>query len=168
MGFTSGKLFKMRFAAAFAATISLALLTSCGSSGGSTSIETPVQAATSYSNASVSGTYAFVTDLMIGTLTADGNGNITSGTMTHIISTAMGTSTPNCTISVTGTYTVQSSGAGTATLVVAAGGSNPCSSGGGLGQAQLTMSSSYLMEVAQQGSSFSLLNSDFAISATKQ
>jgi hypothetical protein len=166
MGFISGKLFKMKFAAVLAATISLALLTSCGSSGGSS--VTPVQAATGYSNASVSGTYAFVNSakFMIGTITANGNGNITSGTV-NVLTSSAPTVTPSCTISVTGTYTVQSSGAGTATLIVTAGQSNPCS-GGYLSQAQEFVAAPYLMEVAQQGSSLYLLNGSTEITATKQ
>ena len=105
----------MKFVAVLAATISLALLTSCGSSG-STSIIPPVQAQSGYSNASITGTYSaiFITGATganaVGSFIADGNGHITSGTLvfSDINSTCTGT--------LTGTYSLSSSASGTASL----------------------------------------------------
>ncbi|HUV68602.1 MAG TPA: hypothetical protein VMW15_03000 [Terracidiphilus sp.] len=105
----------MKFAAALAATISLALLSGCGSSG-STSVIQPVQAQSGYSNASITGTYSatFITGAnganSIGSFVADGNGHITSGALvfSDISSTCTGT--------FSGTYSLSSSASGTASL----------------------------------------------------
>jgi hypothetical protein len=132
----------------FVATVAFALLTSCGSSGaGSTSIVPPVQAQSGYTNASVSGTYAFSDHGLIGTFTADGNGNITSGTINSYYS---GLPTP-CTATVKGTYSVQSSGAGTATWTI-----TPTTTGGNCsvfnGYPFASLTPAFAIEVAQQGS----------------
>jgi len=105
----------MKVAAAFAATIGLALLTSCGSSGG-TSIIPPVNAQPGYSNASITGTYSatFISGAnganSIGSFVADGSGHITSGALvfSDISSTCTGT--------FSGTYSLSSSASGTASL----------------------------------------------------
>jgi hypothetical protein len=108
----------MKFAAVFAAAISLALVTSCGSSGGgSTSIVPPVQAQSGYSDASITGTYSFLLDQSgnysaLGTFVANGSGSITSGTVT-----VMNSGTPSCSATVTGSYSLSSTATGTASLV---------------------------------------------------
>lgn len=106
----------MKFEAVFASIISLAFLAGCGSSGVSTSVVTPVQAQTGYSNASITGTYSALLltgangSNAIGSFVADGNGHITSGTL--IFSDISST----CTGTFTGTYSLQSNASGTASL----------------------------------------------------
>jgi hypothetical protein len=121
------RLCKMKFAAAFAASICLVLITSCGSSGsGSTSVVTTVQAQSGYSNASITGTYSLSlatpygglgggigSSEAIGSFTADGAGNISAGTLTE-----RGVEPTACNSTFTGTYSLQSTASGTATLAV--------------------------------------------------
>ncbi len=110
----------MKFAAAVVMSFSLFLLASCTGSGGSNSIVPPVHAAT-YSNANVTGTYSIrlgtsldVIAEMIGTFTADGAGNITSGTMTEYGTNAAINQT--CSVSFSGTYNIESNANGSATI----------------------------------------------------
>lgn len=110
---------KMKFVAASAAALCLALLTSCGSSGGSSSIIPPVSAQSTYSNASVSGTYSIVLNgysgsPSLGTVKADGNGNFTSGSLTQYGSNNNPTAV--CIETFTGTYSIQSNASGIATI----------------------------------------------------
>jgi hypothetical protein len=105
----------MKFAAALAATICLAILTSCGSSGGSSSIIPPVQAQSGYSNASITGTYSFLLNqsgnvAALGSFVTNGTGTITSGTVT------IGTGASGCSGTVTGNYSLSSTASGTASL----------------------------------------------------
>jgi hypothetical protein len=105
----------MKLAAALAATITLALLTSCGSTGG-TSIVPPVIAQSGYSNASITGTYSFLLNksgnvAALGTFVADGAGKITSGTVN------IGTSSSGCSGTVTGNYSLSSTASGTASFI---------------------------------------------------
>lgn len=97
----------------------LIALPSCGSSvTGSIMQQPPVQAASGFSNASLSGGYAFgssgtssaFVQVGSGVVTLDGNGNITAGEETASIS---GTS---CRVLITGTYTVTANGTGTANM----------------------------------------------------
>jgi len=150
----------MKFAAALAAAISLALLTSCGSSGG-TSIIQPVQAQSGYSNASITGTYSLslaspynsgqgsgFTD-GTGSFVADGAGNITSGTLTEHYAGA-----EVCTLTFTGTYSLQSNASGTATLnekATLVSGTGPCRANQAL---------PFWISAGQQGASILLGESD--------
>ena len=100
-----------------AVAIGFYFLTSCGSSGGS-GLSNPgtVLAQSGYSNASLSGTYAFeiatstsTTYLAIGTVQFNGGGNV-SGSLTP-------SSNSNCKYSaLSGSYSLQSTGIGTATI----------------------------------------------------
>jgi hypothetical protein len=120
---------EMKFAAVFAAAITLTLITSCGSSGGgSTSIVPPVQAQSGYSDASITGTYSFILNQSgdysaLGTFSANGSGTITSGTVTI---TNAGTPAPSCSGTLTGNYSLLSSATGTASLTftITSGASN--------------------------------------------
>ena len=147
----------MKRLSAFALVLSLttAALTGCGSSSSSSgSIFTPppVQAAT-YSNASITGTYAVNFTMgdsngiftSSGTFTADGNGNISSGTLTEY---SLG---GNCTTTFTGTYTIQSDGSGTASAITTPGGASPCT-------ASTTLQ--LVAQAAQQGQQLLLTESD--------
>jgi hypothetical protein len=150
--------------------LSLLSLTSCSSGGGGgAGIVTPVQAQAGYSNSSVAGTYAFSIGAdygdLIGTFTADGSGNITGGTVTVVNSSGV-----TCTESVSGTYSIQSSGAGTTTWKVTGSGASPCNVGTVFG---LVNPSVLNLEVAQQGSSLvaadnSAGSQSFAFTAIKQ
>ncbi len=117
----------------------LLVLTACSGSGsgagtGSTSIIPPVMAQTGYSNASLSGTYS-VTFLSVysleneviatanpyysgtGTLKLDGAGNISGGTLNMYTS---GATTP-CVFTAGGTYAIQSTALGIATVKLSSG-----------------------------------------------
>lgn len=93
-----------------------------GCAGGSSDQSTnssipPVFAQQSYSNSTLSGTYAasFLWDQSagaIGTIQFDGNGNISGGS----INLGNGGSGNVCTFTLTGKYSVQSTGLGSATL----------------------------------------------------
>lgn len=113
--------------------VSAAMLAYAGcSTGGSTTGTVfnppPVQAQT-YSNSSLDGTYtvlmkagdsgAIVSPIsFLGALSLDGNGNVSSGTLTEA-STPYGGTTATCSVSVTGTYSLSSSATGTANLTLA-------------------------------------------------
>ncbi len=107
----------MKFVAMVSVSLSLVFLASCsgGSSVGSNNIVPPVQAS-SYSNASVMGTYSatFMTNSnganAIGSFSADGSGHITSGAL---VFSDVGST---CTGTFTGTYSLQSNASGTASL----------------------------------------------------
>jgi hypothetical protein len=158
----------MKLTATVAVSFSLALLTSCGSSsyGGSSSIIPPVGAQSGYSNASISGTYSVSlaapnTQYINGTtpgdtawagfngsLTADGNGNISSGALTE----HFGGSASTCALTISGTYTLSSTAGGTATLnVVTSNPSGPCFLNGTL---------KFSVQAGQQGESLFLVESD--------
>jgi hypothetical protein len=148
-----------------ALALQVCLLVGCNG-GGTRS----VLAQSSYSDASLSGTYAISfnstggSDLLapdgsspsygaVGTLQFNGTGNVSGGTITA----HYGTST--CVVSLTGTYSIQSTGLGTITVtpVVTSGG---CS-----------VSASWRADlaVAQQGVSFNFAsNTGTAGSAAKQ
>ncbi len=106
-----------------------------------------------YSNASLAGNYAvnfteaygyssggggntYGTD--IGTISFDGNGNISGGTINRLFPFALAT----CTATPTGTYSINSSGAGSASLTFSASGLHPCANGG---------THTFSIEAAQQG-----------------
>lgn len=160
----------MQFALKCALICSLGLA-GCGGSGGSTisSITNPppVNAQTGYSNASISGSYAIGVSgtVVIGTVKADGNGNITGGTLTYVYGSSTSGDTPNCNLSVTGTYSVKSDGSGIATLQVAPGQTNPCT---GTNYPSATLNSEFLLMASQQGSSVYLVNNSLGILASKQ
>lgn len=102
--------------------ISLLGVAGCSSGSSSQSAATVVFAQTGYSNASLTGTYAF--QLVspyngsgpfydeVGTITFDGAGKVTAGSGTAYFAL---NSTP-CNLTYTGTYMVQASGSGTGTL----------------------------------------------------
>lgn len=152
--------FRVKFAAALAATIGLALLTSCGSSGG-TSIIPPVIAQSGYSNASITGTYSLSLASPfnpaggdgfaegIGSFVADGAGNITSGTlMEHFAGSEV------CSWTFTGTYSLQSNASGTASIIekpTVVSGTSSCG-------ANQTLP--FWISAGQQGASFLLGESD--------
>lgn len=96
----------------------------CSSGGGM--LNPPPVHAQSYSNSSLSGTYtvsmaagdsaAIVSPIsFLGSMTFDGNGNITSGTIAEA-STPFGGSTASCSVSVSGTYSLSSNATGIANL----------------------------------------------------
>ena len=146
------RLLELRYVVA--ATISLTFLIGC-SGGNSTSLVTPVQAQTGYSNASITGTYSVIVTSAnyqnyIGSITADGNGNITAGTLTN---TDISTSATNvCNLSVTGTYSLQSNASGTATLAfsVASSSTIPSSSCATSGIVGFTK---YIVQASSSGAS---------------
>lgn len=129
----------MRFAAKFAMICALGVLAGCSGSGiGSITNPPPVNAQATYSNASLSGTYSInlagingnngTESDFIGSFKADGNGNISSGTMTQY-----GTNdnvTGSCALTFTGTYSLQSNASGTATVTIASSGTNGCTLSG--------------------------------------
>jgi hypothetical protein len=91
-----------------------------------------VQAQTSYSNASLTGTYTITMIAgsagavsspvpFMGTLVFDGNGNITSGNITGASFPPAGNpgTTTDCPITATGTYTLANNATGTASLTLA-------------------------------------------------
>jgi hypothetical protein len=149
----------MKTPVAVAALFSLALLTSCGSSGGgSTSIIPPVQAQSGYSTASISGTYSvlfhqYIFGAYIGSFKADGNGNITSGTLTW---SNFGTTPYTCTgITFSGTYNLQSTAIGTASLTLTGPNVNSsCTS------PSAQTSGSFIIQAGSDGASLLLLESD--------
>jgi hypothetical protein len=152
-----------RLEVAFALAALLCLITGC-SGGGS------VMAQSSYTNASLSGTYGISfassggSDLTnsegeksaygaVGTLTFDGVGKVTSGTITTY------TNIGPCVVSVTGTYSIQSTGVGTITTT-------PVVSSGGC---TVSPSWSAHLAVTQQGASFNFAsNNSVGGSAAKQ
>lgn len=133
--------------------VAVATLSGCGSSSGSGSSTfnpPPVQAA-SYSNASVSGTYAVnLTDgdangiyTSMGTFSADGNGNLSSGALTEY------TIGGSCTVTFTGTYAIQGDGSGTGTFLTSPGGATPCSHTGTLQLAVQAVQQGALLYIAE-------------------
>ena len=93
----------------------ICLVVISGCSGGGSSIITvpPVSAQTGYSNASITGTYSLVLEhgsqgTGTGFFVADGNGNITSGTMSIVPGP--------CNASISGTYNLSSTASGTAAI----------------------------------------------------
>ena len=156
--------------ALFVASSSLLILGACssGSSNQGTSI---VLAQSGYTNASLTGTYAFSIVAPyngggafydeVGTITFDGNGHITGGGGTAYF----GASSTSCaSTNLTGTYSVQTSGAGSGTLSSTVSG-NGCS--GGLSSLPI------LFQVAASGSTVEFGSAAgttqiFAGSATKQ
>ena len=155
----------------FACLIAIAV---SGCSSGGLNAPTTVLAQSAYSAASLSGTYAFqtvtasdkntpgLTYEQIGTLTFDGSGNVTGGTSTAYFS---GTAV-TCTFTFSGTYTVQSSGAGTVAVTLtptSASVSGGCTAG--------SSTSHLAVEVAGGGSTFEFADTDgniFAGNAAKQ
>lgn len=110
-----------RFVALLFGLISIAAFFACGgSSPAGVTIVPPVHASSGFTNANLSGGYAFgvsgATNNFIvggsGVITADGNGNLTGGEETE------NDGGISCHLSLAGTYTVNSNGAGTATVTV--------------------------------------------------
>jgi hypothetical protein len=120
-------------------TLTLAIIAGCGS-GGVSSITNPppVSAQTTYSNASLSGTYSlsligYATSQgnfsdFIGSFKADGNGNISSGTLTQYGTNNYLTGT--CPVTFTGTYSINSDASGTASITASSAGTNGCTVSG--------------------------------------
>jgi hypothetical protein len=108
--------------ALFLITFGLFALAGCGSGGSAPKFAPP--ATGSYTNASLSGTYAFSVSgvnqagflALAGSLQSDGNGNFTSGVEDVNSGTGVFTNVP-----VTGTYNVSADGRGLATLNSAVG-----------------------------------------------
>ena len=130
----------MKHASLFVAVASVVLIAGCSTNTGrSTSVIPPVQAQSTYSIASLTGTYSMLVAApenqpntigyteALGTFTADGAGNITAGSITE-------RSAITCSYTFTGTYTLQSNASGTAVLNVkgAAGNSASCRPNGTL------------------------------------
>lgn len=145
------------------------LIAVAGCSSGS-SAPTTVHAQSGYSAASLSGTYAFELvqpfdkgggpfSAEIGTIGFDGSGNVNGGSLTIYFAN----STQTCSYTLSGTYTVQTSGAGTAALTLTPAASQPSGCTVGTGQIAL--------EVAASGDTVQFVGSDGNISggtATKQ
>jgi hypothetical protein len=129
----------------------------------------PVQAQTTYSNSSLQGTYSFSfretnwnetanTVTFLGTVSFDGAGNISSGTLTATFwsnqappNAQSGAPMTQCSVNATGTYSVSSNASGTATLALAdASTASPCPILPAF-PIQLPLS----LEVAQQGEAVS-------------
>ena len=130
------------------------------SSGGTVFNPPPVQAAT-YSNASITGTYAVnftaanTTSIFtsIGTFVSDGNGNITAGALSEYAGGVP------CTVSFTGTYSLKADASGTAVLTTKPSGTTGCA-------ANATGSLQVAIQAAQQGQSLLLTESDQGSIAT--
>lgn len=154
-----------------AALGSCLLLAGCGSnsSGGPTSIVNPppVQAQTSYSNASLNGTYSFSefgqyvpnsTPVKgypayfsgIGILQLDGNGNITSGSVTQYIINS-GPNESTCVYTLSGSYTLPNSASGTASITETPAASGTCGTAASI---------PFTLEASGQGASLALAESD--------
>jgi hypothetical protein len=144
----------MKFAACcLSLALAAALLAGCGSSsslGSGSTITPPVQAA-AYSKASLTGTYGVrLTNTSIslgslGTFSADGAGNISGGTVSEYFG---GDSTLACPVTFTGTYTVDSTGNGSATITSTSGN---CAESGTV---------QYALQVTQQGQTIFFVESD--------
>ena len=154
---------------------------SASSSTGSNPITNPppVSAQTTYSNASLSGTYSISTGIppgtgggtvlipTVGTLQFDGNGNITGGSIQYLVPGLAPSQTRQ--YSIAGTYSVSSSASGTATLTFKF-------TGGNTNQGFLPFIPStpltFTLQAAQQGASVVLAENDavasFSIVALKQ
>jgi len=156
-----------------ALVLSLASLSGCSASSGSnggSSIIPPVQAQSGYSNASLTGTYAFAfgsradMDVYVGTFNADGNGNITGTLKSKSLTIGQES---YCSTSLSGTYSIQSSGAGTMSWTLTPSGTSPCASN------DITISDispqTFALEVAQQGAFIAAGgNLGFTFTAAKQ
>jgi hypothetical protein len=157
----------MCLAVAGAAALALA---ACGggSSGGSVINPQPVQAQSTFSASSLSGTYAisFIgasvssgsiaeLDNGIGTIQLDGGGNIVGGSIVGYGSGG------TCTFSLSGTYAVQPTGSGSLSLTVSpsASSATSCGTGG---------SGALAIELGQSGASFTFAESDYAVSGSIQ
>jgi hypothetical protein len=136
---TTGELV-MRFAAGITMICALGVLAGCSGGGGISSIITPppVNAQTTYSNASLNGTYSINlagingkgenVSSFIGFFKADGAGNLSAGTLTQY---GIGSDiTGSCALTFTGTYSLQSTAVGTATITVSSSGTNGCTLSG--------------------------------------
>ncbi len=138
------------------ASAALAFSVGCGGSGGPVSSiinPPPVQAQTfTYSNAAMNGTYSLAlirgeVESDYGSFKADGNGNITAGSLTI---TESGTGVM-CTLTFTGTYTIKSDATGTASVTLAP------SAGAGCPESSLNNATmSYVILAGQQGSALLL------------
>lgn len=142
-------------------TLALLLLSALvGCSSGSLVNPSTVQAAT-YSNASLTGTYAVNFTqansvgvfTSMGTFVADGAGNITAGALTEYAG-----GTP-CSITFTGTYVLQSTAAGTASLTT-----KPASTAGC--PVNSTGTVNLILQAAQQGQTILITESDTGAVAT--
>lgn len=151
--------------------LSIAVLAmGCGSGSGSggVSMVPPVQAQSSYSSATVAGTYSVYlaegyTETLLGSFIADGKGNISSGSL---IENNGGGPTSICTVSITGSYTVQSSASGTATISSSAPGLVGCP-----GSGNSVTSIQFNIQAGQQGDTVLFVGSGtqmFSGVATKQ
>ena len=154
----------MKIAIVLAITITLATLTSCGSSGSSsTSIIPPVSASSGYSNASVTGTYSviFRTNFagFVGSFKADGNGNITSGT-----AFMNEWATVTCTPTFTGTYNLQSNASGTASLTWTFPSACPSPNSGGASYFG-SPTTNFVIQAGADGASLLLVESDTSYTA---
>ncbi len=137
-----------------ALSLSLLYLTNCsgGSSNSANSPPTTVLAQQAYSNSSLSGTYATTMFYdqsagTIGTIQFDGNGNISGGTVTSN-PPVNGTST--CQYSLKGSYSLQSTGVGMASLTITPSASS-CRSASTI---------PYTIAAGQQGQSLMMLTSN--------
>jgi hypothetical protein len=133
----------MRVLTRFAMLCVLGVLAGCsGSGGGISSVITPppvsAQTTYSYSNASLNGTYSVnlagvngkseEVSSFIGSFKADGAGNLSAGTLTQygIDESVSG----SCSLTFTGTYSVQNTAVGAATITVSSSGTNGCTLSG--------------------------------------
>lgn len=145
-----------------------AALVACGGSSSPVNVVNPppVNAQSAFSNASLSGTYAlsFIgasvanggiaeIDNGIGSLQLDGSGHISGGSATSYGSAG------TCAYTLSGSYSVQQSGQGAATLTLSGAQSNPNTCGtGGTGVLALNL--------GQGGASFAFAESDYATTAS--
>jgi len=123
-----------KLVAIFVASQLLLILSACSSGSGGQNSGT-VLAQSGYTNASVTGTYAFSIVAPyngsgafydeVGTITFDGSGHITGGSGTAYFA---GTSSSCASMNFTGTYSIQTSGAGSGTLSSTVSGTG-CSGG---------------------------------------
>ncbi|MGA8090646.1 MAG: hypothetical protein WCA10_25450 [Terracidiphilus sp.] len=150
------------------ALVSLVSLVGCGSSGGGSSVVNPppVQAQSGYSNSSINGTYSIMlsrgdAESDIGSFKADGNGKITNGTLTVI----QGIPGQNCPLTFTGSYSLQSTAAGTGTITTQPSTAPACAN-----LASRTLN--FTIQAAQSGDTILIAESDdvlmYSGSASKQ
>jgi hypothetical protein len=158
----------MKFWTTLSAFVLLVIATGCGSSGPSTStspiLNPPaVQAAqSSYSNASITGTYSFSlssgdAQVLVGSFKADGSGNITGGTA------MFNDSAQPCSVSISGgAYSINSDATGTMQIIPVL----PCVGEGTVAAQTLKFN----VALAQQGDSifFAGIDQRYAGSAAKQ
>lgn len=140
-------------------------LAACGGGGGGSTVSAQSPA---YSNASLNGTYALsvIGDWSqgqafngIGTVVFNGSGTITGGSLNELVFT----SGPSCVGTLAGTYSVSSSGSGTAQITVTV--NSPCT---GAWEGSTTFN----IEVSQSGASVLLASTlpapAFTATALKQ